>query len=286
MPELKAFELQPTVQNADALLRFFNAYVPLVRSEARGPYTRSILTQLKQDAPDLASRVDELIAISNLTDGMPDRAQVLKDHPRWSGELNNQTQELERMYGAHHVTLSWNKPSRGASLLLYLKQNDRLIRGKKVLHIAPEPEPRGWLQANCSYHVMETSLGSGADIAADITELPIPDRSFDVILCHRVLEHVLDDISAMREMFRILVPGGVANLSVPQATHREETAEWLVSDESHDGHVRQYGWDFGQRLESVGFSVQVQPWLLNCSREKLLECGAYPMRMYEATRCL
>jgi 2-polyprenyl-3-methyl-5-hydroxy-6-metoxy-1,4-benzoquinol methylase len=64
---------------------------------------------------------------------------------------------------------------------------------------------------------------------------PAPDASFDFILCHRVLEHVLDDIGAIRELHHILRPGGIPNASEPQAVHREHTAESLVPTRATTG---------------------------------------------------
>jgi SAM-dependent methyltransferase len=53
------------------------------------------------------------------------------------------------------------------------------------------------------------------DIVADITALPLEADSVGMIICDNVLEHVPDADRAMREMYRILKPGGVAYLSTP-----------------------------------------------------------------------
>ena len=45
--------------------------------------------------------------------------------------------------------------------------------------------------------------------------LPYPDASFDCVLCLDVLEHVADAASVMREMWRVLLPGGVVLTTVP-----------------------------------------------------------------------
>ena len=51
-------------------------------------------------------------------------------------------------------------------------------------------------------------LGDGA-------QLPFGDRSFDGVVCSEVLEHVEDDAAVVREIARVLKPGGVAALTVP-----------------------------------------------------------------------
>jgi ubiquinone/menaquinone biosynthesis C-methylase UbiE len=45
------------------------------------------------------------------------------------------------------------------------------------------------------------------DYRSDITEIPVPDGSFDVILCTEVLEHVPEPIRAIKEFSRILRGG-------------------------------------------------------------------------------
>ncbi|MEM9413955.1 MAG: methyltransferase domain-containing protein [Planctomycetota bacterium] len=55
----------------------------------------------------------------------------------------------------------------------------------------------------------------GLDIVSDITAIPEPDASFDAVLCTEVFEHVPDPISALRELARLLRPGGTLILTAP-----------------------------------------------------------------------
>lgn len=48
-----------------------------------------------------------------------------------------------------------------------------------------------------------------------LTHLPFDDNSYDVIICSDVIEHIADDISAVRELSRVLKPEGLLILSVP-----------------------------------------------------------------------
>ena len=50
----------------------------------------------------------------------------------------------------------------------------------------------------------------------DITNSSLPESSFDLILCTEVVEHIPDSASALREMHRLLKPGGKLVLSTPQ----------------------------------------------------------------------
>ncbi len=53
--------------------------------------------------------------------------------------------------------------------------------------------------------------------------LPFPGEAFDVILSHEVLEHVQDDRQAVREMVRVLRPGGRLVIFAPNRGHPFET---------------------------------------------------------------
>ena len=53
----------------------------------------------------------------------------------------------------------------------------------------------------------------------DINRLPFADATFDQVLMSEVLEHIADDRAAMREVYRVLKPGGILALSVPHADY-------------------------------------------------------------------
>jgi len=53
--------------------------------------------------------------------------------------------------------------------------------------------------------------------------LPLPSLTFDLILSHEVIEHVQDDLLAIREMVRVLKPGGRAVIFCPNRGYPVET---------------------------------------------------------------
>ena len=65
----------------------------------------------------------------------------------------------------------------------------------------------------------------GAAVNGDGTRLPFPDATFDRIICSEVLEHIPDDVAALRELRRVLKPGGTLAATVPAMAAREGVLE-------------------------------------------------------------
>jgi ubiquinone/menaquinone biosynthesis C-methylase UbiE len=103
----------------------------------------------------------------------------------------------------------------------------------------------------------------GVTTCMDITALPFPDNSFDVVYCSHVFEHIPDDRHAIRECLRVLKPSGWAILLVPITAERT-FEDPSISDPKErirlfgqDDHVRRYGPDYVDRLYEAGFSVEI-----------------------------
>ena len=104
----------------------------------------------------------------------------------------------------------------------------------------------------------EAPAGTGFGAArADAVALPFPDASFDHVIAAEVLEHIPADRVAMREIARVLRPGGTAAVTVPRWL--PERVCWALSDRYHDrpgGHVRIYRRrQLGERLAAAGLRV-------------------------------
>jgi ubiquinone/menaquinone biosynthesis C-methylase UbiE len=56
---------------------------------------------------------------------------------------------------------------------------------------------------------------SRIDIVSNITAIPVPDASFDAVLCSEVFEHIPNPIAAIKEFARVLKPGGILVLTAP-----------------------------------------------------------------------
>ncbi len=150
-------------------------------------------------------------------------------------------------------------------LWLYLQNETNFFKNSlKVLHFAPEQAFYNRFKKQQNLDYTTTDLESPlADVKADICNLPFNDNAYDVILCNHVLEHIPNDIKAMRELYRVLKPGGMAILQIPQDLSREKTFEDnSITDKKERAkifgqydHVRVYGRDYFDKLRNTGFKV-------------------------------
>ncbi|WCM43531.1 methyltransferase domain-containing protein [Flavobacterium sp. CBA20B-1] len=164
-------------------------------------------------------------------------------------------------------------------LWLYLKnETDFFSKQLKVLHFAPEQAFYKRFRAQKNLEYTTTDLESPlADVKADICNLPFSNDSYDVIFCNHVLEHIPDDTKAMQELFRVLKPGGMAILQIPQDLSRQETFEdHSITDKAERAkifgqydHVRIYGRDYFDKLRSIGFKVNAVDYTAKLSNEEV-----------------
>jgi SAM-dependent methyltransferase len=112
-----------------------------------------------------------------------------------------------------------------------------------------------------------------AEVLAADGRTSLGDGSCDVALCFEVLEHLLEPNVALAEIFRVLKPGGVALLSVPNAAHWTTRAEFLLTGYFNPGgsphtarvtpwidpHIRFFNPKlFARMVEMAGFVVSDQ----------------------------
>lgn len=158
-----------------------------------------------------------------------------------------------------------NSLERHRLMYLYLKRDtDFFTSEKKVLHVAPEQCFYGRFRKMKNLDYTTADLDSPiADISIDIHDIPFEENTFDVVFCNHVLEHVNDDQQCMRELCRILKPGGLAIMQVPWIPEQEVTVEdpSITDPKERErlfgqyDHVRKYGKDYEDRLKAAGFKV-------------------------------
>ena len=111
----------------------------------------------------------------------------------------------------------------------------------------------GWSVAALEYGAdgAEVAAGRGLSVLrADATALPVAEHSLDLVVAFDVLEHIVDDDAAVREVARALRPGGRFLVAVPA-----DPRLWSDHDVAVD-HVRRYTrTTLREVLERGGFEV-------------------------------
>jgi len=81
--------------------------------------------------------------------------------------------------------------------------------------------------------------------------LPFDDESYDIVTALDVIEHLDDDIAGLKEMFRILRPGGKTLIFVPAFMWL-----WGVQDDISNHRIRYTKKQIIERLEAAGFEIE------------------------------
>jgi ubiquinone/menaquinone biosynthesis C-methylase UbiE len=178
----------------------------------------------------------------------------------------------------------------------------RYVSGCKLVGLELEDEIIRKAQRNVG-HLPDITLTRG-----NIYHLPFPDNYFDAVILSEILEHIDDDVAGLREVRRVLKPGGVVAITVPNANYPflwdpiNKTLETLFHTHIQHGflagiwanHVRLYKRDdLRQAVEAAGFAVEMErcfthysfPFIHNVVYgigKPLLESGALPDTMATA----
>jgi SAM-dependent methyltransferase len=145
------------------------------------------------------------------------------------------------------------------------RETDLLARGGRLLHIAPEVCLAAPLRALEGVDYLSGDYDSSLAMEhLDVTAIAHPDGAFDAIVCNHVLQLVEDDRAALRELFRVLAPGGWALLQSAVDERREQTveerqpaAERARGRRYREVFMRLYGRDYATRLREAGFELIV-----------------------------
>jgi len=136
----------------------------------------------------------------------------------------------------------------------------------KLIHFSPEISFRNFL-TSLEFQEYRTADLSRDDVDdnVDLTNLDIYHSNyFDFFICSHILEHIPDDLKAIRELHRILAPGGKGILVVPILKGLENihenpsitSAKERLLNFGQEDHVRMYNQPgFMERVKRSGFSI-------------------------------
>ena len=82
----------------------------------------------------------------------------------------------------------------------------------------------------CDYHIERFALEDVNIVQLDLNAhpLPYPDASFDLVTCSEVLEHVENYRAVLREIHRVLKPGGLMVVTTPNVLNMKSRLRYLV----------------------------------------------------------
>ena len=129
--------------------------------------------------------------------------------------------------------------------------------------MAPELWLGGYIERHGLRLYVKGDIAPSADGVQriDLQRIPYPDETFDMVIGNHILEHVDNSEVALREMHRVLKPGGRAICQTPYASRLTTTFEDPLLQSTDDrlffygqeDHVRLFGSDIEQHFITVGF---------------------------------
>lgn len=148
-------------------------------------------------------------------------------------------------------------------LASWCNENKELFTKSRILYFAPERCMMRWFRNNGIKPDTADLYSPDAKLKLDIQDTGLEDDSYDIIICNHVLEHVDDYMKALREMRRILSPGGYFICSFPVSPDTRLvfedpsvlTEEQRLKAFGQSDHVRLFGTEAYKFISQAGFEV-------------------------------
>lgn len=149
----------------------------------------------------------------------------------------------------------------------FLRNSPRLFQANiKLLYFAPEEGVFKFLKkqrniscVNCD--IEPANYSRYGAVRVDMTDIQFADNSFDAAIAIHVIEHIENDSAAIKQLYRVIKPGGWALLAVPisgEITYEDKSldSQGRINAYGLAGHFRMNGLDFRKKLADNGFHVE------------------------------
>lgn len=139
----------------------------------------------------------------------------------------------------------------------------------KILHIAPNFNEFKYIKKSVTilsnYDRLNIRNVKHINIVQDLTKTSLVSAQYDVVIAWHVLEHIPEDLKAIKEVYRLLKPKGVFLVSVPifpkgnKITFEDKNIPFTDFEKIHGhyDHCRSCGLDYFIRFERVGFKTKM-----------------------------
>lgn len=137
---------------------------------------------------------------------------------------------------------------------------------KSILHVSPQHEFEDFFMSFKDKEYITIDIEPNkAMLEMDLCKLEFKSNYFDLIICNHVLEQIVNERLAIKELLRVLKPQGKAIIQSPIAMNLQQTIEKkeYYSEEERErllgqsDMVRLYGLDYTKRFEDLGFVSEV-----------------------------
>lgn len=220
----------------------------------------------KYQCPICQTHLRKFISLNDIADGLFVRDLVInsKTHKMADYETLNIEHFLCPICGAQDKARLYDIYL--DSILPKLAKKFKSTNKLRLVHFAPEGGLGEKLKKYTFIKYKSADLErDDVDEKADLTKLHYKNSSLDMFICSHILEHIPDDVKAIKELYRVLKKDGFGILMVPlllslNKTYYDPSIKTPKSRLKHFGqqdHVRVYSKnDFLSKLKHAGFTIK------------------------------
>lgn len=183
----------------------------------------------------------------------------------WHKKLNGVGSDIKN-FGC----INCGSSDRERHLFMYFDKVDfwSKIKDAEIIHFAPERNLSKKIQQCLPLKYIKADLNPSDNSIQkiDLTNIPFKEESFNILICNHVLEHILEYMKALKEIYRVLKKDGIAILQTPYSKLLQKNFEdrGINTDElrllyyGQEDHVRYFSENqFFESLTDTGFRLLI-----------------------------